>query len=648
MLCLNICGVWIMHWQFMAIALAGLLASSLKVAFAGESEFPVRPYIDPTQLDVPWPKHSHYKLPWRAFLETKSAYEFLQGIGVNYNVPTNHEVAIRLLREAGFRTFRIEIGWSNVNWEETKLSNEDKWRTLLQLCKHYGIRPTILLNAHHGVPCPHRFFERRLIDDAPRGSKTVKLDSVDGIVPRYSGLSNLTTYMACEVFITDVDGQTKECKLSKPLPKDLKAGDKVLIATLKYLPAHPVGTPEFEAMANGWVKYAQLVLDLLKAVGISEFDVEIWNELSFGSAFMGTHGINHYYDPPIVKFKVDFLRPGGHAWEIARRTIELVKSQFPNARCIWGFSNTTFFHTPIEELPPMTDGQSYHPYGTGTRKLPEHEQASNEPWRCLEGFIPKMEMRMPEGWAHTFIQTESLMRLLNPDARKKRKPKGVERFYHYMTEHGVVPPECNVNDENGAWLLKAKTVLRSFCFWLNKGIDVMHYYCAYDGTPLGMGLLPPDIAKLPSDAKFESVATLPMRALRNLTKLFAASKPLSGEQVRQLGVDVVSLGEQHKIFDGDEKHPPLWQREAFAFLPFQIDERTFAIAIYEMTYDVTKPHSEAIYRLTISGVAGKPSSVRLYDPLSDKWFKVKLLKAASSSVTVEVGVSDYPRLLVIR
>ncbi|MCS7253235.1 MAG: hypothetical protein RMK18_05960 [Armatimonadota bacterium] len=635
------------RWLLLALSVS-LFASPLEAAFYGTNEFPVYPYIDPTQLEVPWPKHSHYKLPWRAFLETRSAHDFLKGIGINYNVPSNHEVAIRLLYEAGFKTFRIEIGWSNVNWDETKLSNEDRWRTLLQLCKHYGIRPTILLNAHHGVPCPHRFFERRLIEDAPKGSRTVKLDSVKDIVPRYSGLSNLTTYMACEVFITDVDAQTKECKLSKPLPKDLKAGERVLLATLKYLPAHPVGTPEFEAMANGWVRYTQLVLDLLKSAGISDFDVEIWNELSFGSAFMGTHGINHYYDPPIVKFKVDFLRPGGHAWEIARRTVELVKLRFPNARCIWGFSNTTFFHTPIEELPPMTDGQSYHPYGTGTRKLPEHEQAPNEPWRCLEGFIPKMEMRMPEGWAHTFIQTESLMRLLNTDARKKRKPKGVERFYHYMTEHGVVPPECGVNDEQGAWLLKAKTALRSFCFWLNKGIDVMHYYCAYDRTPLGMGLLPPEVTKFTVNVKFEDVATPPMKALRNLVRLFSASKPLSDEQIRQLNVDVISLGEQRKIFEGDEKNPPLWQREAFAFLPFQIGENAFAIAIYEMTYDITKPHGEARYRLTINGIAGKPTSVRLYDPLNDKWLMVKLLKATRSTIALEVSVSDYPRILILR
>ena len=85
-------------------------------------------------------------------------------------------------------------------------------------------------------------------------------------------------------------------------------------------------------------------------------------------------------------------------------------------RVIWGFSNTTFFHTAVTELPPGIQGQSYHPYGTGTRKLPAEEAHRDHPDFNVEGFTPAMEIRMPEGWAHTFIKTESLMRLLNPAA----------------------------------------------------------------------------------------------------------------------------------------------------------------------------------------------------------------------------------------
>lgn len=601
-----------------------------------------RPYVDPSQLDVPWPAHSFYKIPWRAFLETKSGYDFLQGIGINYNVPQNDELAIRLLREAGFKTFRIEIGWGNVNWDETGFTNEERLVKILTLCKKYGIRPTILLNAHHGVPCPTRFFSTKLLASAPKGSRVIRLADVSNIVPGHSGLCNLTDYWAGEVIITQVDAEKGECQLSKPLPKDLKEGEDVLIATLKYLPLHPVGTPEFEETANGWVRYALLVCDLLKRCGFDSFDLEIWNELTFGSNFL-ERGINNYYDPPKVQFTVDFLHPGGHAWELARRTISAVKEKFPYARLIWGFSNTTFFHTPIEELPPMTDGQSYHPYGTGTRKFPEGEQYGDKPELNIDGYTPHFVMRMPEGWAHTFLQTESLMRLINPTARLRHPPQ-TEHFYHYITEHGVVPPECGINDEQSAWLLKAKTVLRSFCLWLNKGIDVMHYFCAYDQNPLGMGLLPPNLPSLPPDSDFQKTATLPLKALKNLVSAFKDSAPL--KKTDKLEVDVKVLGKQGVIFEGDDKHPPLKHSDVFAFLPFQIKEGKYVVAVYVMTYDVTKPMEEERYRLEIRGF-GKPiSQIRLYDPLKDKYIPLKVIQKGKS-ITVEIPVLDYPRLLLL-
>ena len=155
------------------------------------------------------------------------------------------------------------------------------------------------------------------------------------------------------------------------------------------------------------------VCELARRAGIDDFDVEIWNELTFGTRFLD---INNYYDQgnPKAASGPDTLNRGGRCWELARRTIEAVKRQYPKARLIWGFSNTTFFHCPIAGLPPGTDGQSYHPYGTGTRSLPRQEYRRDHPELNLEGFTPTIDIRMPEGWAHTFLQTESVMRHLIP------------------------------------------------------------------------------------------------------------------------------------------------------------------------------------------------------------------------------------------
>jgi len=611
------------------------------VAKACAQEFPVRPYVDPTQLDVPWPKHSHYKQPWRAFLETRSGHDFLRGLGINYNVTENDEVAIRLLSQAGFRSFRIEVPWANMRWDESGFTHEKQLRLVLEQCRRLGIRPTLLLNAHHGAPGPVRFFDRKLAADAPKGSRTIVLEDVKGIV-RGTGVSHLTEYWAAEALITNVAPISKECTLSKPLPKALAAGTNLSLAQLKYLPLYPVGTPEFDQTAEGWVRYALMACRHAREAGISSFDVEIWNELSFGANFLE---INRYYQPPLVNSPVNFLHEGGSAWELARRTIDAVRRENPGARFIWGFSNTTFFHTAIEGMPNGTDGQSYHPYGTDTRKLPEREYNRDQPKMNVEGFTPTVAIRMPEGWAHTFIQTESLMRLLNPRARTRRAP-GTERFFHFMTEHGVGPRSADVHDAQAGWELKAKTALRSFCFWLNKGIETLHYFCASDKDPLGMGLLPPNASQLAAGARFDEVATLPLRAVRNLTRPFAGSTPLAA--TTPLTVDVVALGAQGKNFEGDATHPPLWHRDCFAFLPFQADANRFVIAAYVMTWDATRPMEEARYRLTIGGFPSPVSEITLYDPLQDRSIEARILRREGASLEVEIPIVDYPRLLTVK
>jgi hypothetical protein len=624
-------------------ACAAWLTLIIVAAATEAQEVPVRPYVDPGQLDVPWPKHSHYKQPWRGFLETRSGYDFLAGIGVNYHVPGNDALAVRLLTESGFRAFRIEIGFGSVRPDEQGLTNEDRMRNLLRLCKQYDVRPTLLLNAHQGVPCPLRFFTKQLTADAPKGSRAVVLADTEDLVVGRSGINGLTGYWAAEALITEIDHETGRCRLSKPLPKDLKAGE-LSMATLAYLPLHPVGTEEFDETAAGWVRYALMVCRLASDAGIDRFDVELWNELTFGTRFLD---VNNYYDrdAPKVPPGPDFLNRGGTCWELARRTVEAVKPRHPNARCIWGFSNTTFFHCAIRNLPPGMDGQSYHPYGTGTRRLPDQEYHKDRPELNLEGFTPTIDVRMPEGWAHTFIQTESLMRHLNPHARLQTRPEGVDRFYHYITEHGIVPAECGVTDEAGGWRLKSLCASRSFCLWLNKGIDVMHYFVAHSKDPMGMGLLPVDLPRLAQDTAFDEVATPPMKVLRNLTTAFAGSVPL--DKPRQLSVEVTALGGQEKVFEGDGAHRPLWHRDVLAVLPFQIKPGQFVIAVYVMTYDATQPIAEERYRLVIKGVSGRQGHLALYDPHEDRRIPLKSSGREEDFVEVVVPVVGHPRLMTL-
>jgi hypothetical protein len=416
------------------------------------------------------------------------------------------------------------------------------------------------------------------------------------------------------------------------------------MATLAYEPLYPAGTKEFDATAAGWVRYALLVCRLVRDAGIEDFDVEIWNELTFGTRFLD---VNNYYDKekPKIPRGPDFLNRGGNCWELARRTIAAVKREYPKARCIWGFSNTTFYHCPIAKLPPGMDGQSYHPYGTGTRSLPKQETHRDHPESNLERFTPAIDIRMPEGWAHTFVQTECLMRHLNPQERLQQRPEGTERFYHYITEHGVLPAECGVKDEGRAWQLKSLCLTRSLCLWLNKGVDVMHYFVAHDREPLGFGLLPVGVEKLPAATRFEQAATPPLRALRNLTRQMADSVPL--ERLRPLTVELTAFGEQKKIFDDDHDHSPLWHRDVAAVLPFQLKPNKFAVAVYVMTYDATQPIAPEEYRIMLRGVRGLGATVLLYDPHEDRTIAVPTGVRTTDLIEVVVPLIDHPRLLMI-
>ena len=65
------------------------------------------------------------------------------------------------------------------------------------------------------------------------------------------------------------------------------------------------------------------------------FDLEIWNELTFGSSFLS---INNYYEPKLVEYKEEGI------WErLVRETAELADrhpDQFRGVTLVDGFRNT--------------------------------------------------------------------------------------------------------------------------------------------------------------------------------------------------------------------------------------------------------------------------------------------------------------------
>ena len=112
-------------------------------------------------------------------------------------------------------------------------------------------------------------------------------------------------------------------------------------------------------------------------------------------------------------------------------------------------------------------------------------------------------------------------------------------------------------------------------------------------------------------------------------------------------MEVTEIGGGRKTFDGDAKHPPLYERESLAFLPFQKAPDAFVIPVYVATYDVNNPMPETTYRLMIRGLGFAPGRVGCDDPLDGRAVTVKVLKKGADLLEIEVPVADHPRLLTL-
>lgn len=623
--------------QVVALTAATLLCGELHSAGPSAS---AKPYTDPQLLDVPWGYISFVRQPWRAYLETIPARDYLNGLGIVWDrsVPGRSEDSIaESLAWAGFHRVRLEVPWGAVRWEEGAFDEATtiRLRRVLPALRKYGLRPLILLNANHGQPCPARSFSVQVGRNAPAGSRAIALTAP--IAPSWGSFTATIATLADAAHAGPliqrhaVDRGEDKIQLSKPLSRDVRVGEILQIQVLRYRPLYPAGTPEYEDTLRGWLRYVDLVTRTVGGLlGGDDYDVEIWNELTFGSAFLD---VNNYFEPTLTfpSPERDFLSPGGRAWELGNRTVQWLKSAHPRLTVIWGFSNTTFFHVPVAQLPAHTDGQSYHPYGTDRRcyvDLVKHREAL-----LLDKYIPPGCSIQPEGFAHTWQQTESLMRLIAPAARTAH-PVGSHSFFHFITEHGFSPASIGITDPTQAQDAKRKFLLRGPMLWLNKGVSALYVNDLYESDDAGMGVF----------AANGTVGTA-MRALHELTMRFAGADPLV--HPRQLWIEVEHDGADPAAVSGDTDGRGLKQSETVAFLPFQVSASRFVIGAYIMTQNFPSPLAPQRYHLTIHGLNSATTTMKFYASESAAVHRLEVARSTAASLTVVVSLTDVPGLIEI-
>jgi hypothetical protein len=648
------------------LAIAGALAADLpRVARPGQPGA----YIDERHLTtLSFGTHSHWLQPWLAYQETLPTRRFLdaQGVVLDLSQAEAPDLIVTMLARHGVRNARIEIGWGSVNyWNESTLNHAERLKAVLLACKAHGIRPLILLNANSGVPGPTDFSERTLAHEAKKGDRQVELANVSDLKLGYSGLANLSDYRAGEALITGIEHNT--VLLSKPLPKDLgKAGAKVTITTFRYRPFSAPGTEDYKNTVAGWRRYVSTVADFAaKTLGSQRatdrgFDLEIWNELTFGSSFLS---INNYYEPKLVEYKEESI------WEnLVRETADLADrhpDQFRGVTLVDGFRNTIPWPSASRE-PARVGALSAHPYPPRKEYPGDESSGSVLDAQFAEGgptFTPTYSALFPEYYA-TALQTETVIRDMAPittsiygipHGRNARVIDGkIARCPLWLTEIGLHPQENGVADREAALRLKAKATARDACFFPAKGVERIYFFSALGGDT-GYGLVSDRFAEYartgkPYPADEAAYVSPALRALKNIVAKMRVAIDPDLVATRQLTLASITDTHNHYQFrgDGSQRHPHLYDRDVFVFLPFQANRNRFVIPYYVMTRDITKGLAPEQFTVNIRGIDGRRASVASYDPIEDRVVPVVVKSATADVLILELEAADYPYLLTIQ
>jgi hypothetical protein len=667
-------------------------ASAGGQVFAGE----LTQYVDPRQQTLlSYGDESHWLQPLRAYLDTVPAVRFRDALGITFDVPDKHaDAAARLLAANGFKRARFEVGFNNVQYgAPSQLVNYNSFRTRLLALKKYGIRPLILLNSNQGAPAPNQVVALRTIEPAPRGATRIRLDaaSAAAVVPRKTGLNNFQTAgKMADPLITAVDANGW-ATLSRPLIRDLPAGShqgSKLLYEPFHRPLRADGTPEprFEATMAGWLNYVNVVTRDAKAIlGSQSFDIEVWNELGFASEFLD---VDEYYAPNIDTGRGDVTDA------IVRRTVAAVRNPASGVRAIGvtnGFASQRYDEAGSTSPPGLT-AISKHPYlYGGVRRFPPADvdgirplDAQGDPDGTQDGdgdwfefFTPTYADFHPERYLWATEKTSSLdmdhfVRDISPITTfvdgvahgRQTRPPGGAPVQVWVTEMNINP--ANAASRFGVTAgdrvhMQAKSTLRTLASFVGKGVSNVYMYAVGGGSyALVDGSF---FTKLDQTGVYpgDRAGGEVLDAVKRLTDGFAgAVAPAHPRSLSLLRVGDYA-GNVQFAGDGSADHPPLYNRDVLAFLPFQVKPDRFVTAVYVMTSNVATnykpgaPNTDPTrfdmppetYRLTIGGTNGVGALVSATDPLTGQTVPVTVVSAAPDRLVVELPVTDSPRLLTI-
>jgi hypothetical protein len=138
------------------------------------------------------------------------------------------------------------------------------------------------------------------------------------------------------------------------------------------------------------------------------------------------------------------------------------------------------------------------------------------------------------------------------------------------------------------------------------------------------------------------------RAVGRLGLALRGARPIPRQ--RPLSVRWIADDHGHAQFQGDgtPAHPPLFDREALAFFPFQLTGREWVAAAYVMTRNLARGYRARRFRIAIGGLRGRRVKATASNPLTGRKVPAKVIARKAGSVAVELPLTDSPRLLRLR
>ncbi len=710
--------------------------------------------IDPRFLtEVPFGHSSFWIQPWRAYLDTWPASRLLDSLGIDFNVkPAAAQATARVLHESGFKLARIEINWSSLSYDDpSRFSDEANIRTRLRALRDNDLRPLILLDANSGAPTPARSVTLQLSAPAPAGADTVRLSpaSAAAVIPGRTGFSPAAfgqgrpkhrhkhaagapqtasapltpqqrrarreqrraerhaqgqaglTALVREgnpaILITKL-GPGGVATLSRPLPTALQSGE-YRGSTLLYAPFGapdlPGGKPDpsFHATLAGWLAYVNTVCKYARSIfGPAGFDLEVWNELSFGSQFLNST----YYSSPAGAKGL-----GKQTQAVARvlldETVRFVRDPANGISAGVGITDGFADQTPFTsgaQAPLGLTALSKHLYA-GAKEYPaDYHEHAIRPLNALGArdtlaksftplFIPHFQSLFPEYYLSA-LSTETVVRDIapitttiygDPHGREVGPPGGTPP-QKWMTEynlstHGatIVGPDQSTPIQTtltpaDKTHFHTKALLRSLVSTINKGMTREYFYAATGGE---LGIVNPSffsaLENHPETYPGPALGGETLTAFKNMLAQFQGPGP--GQDLKQLKLTNITQDGEHAQFTGDTTtaHPNLYDREVLAVLPFQSSPTRFEIPIYVMTrnlltlYQPNAPTTNPTrfdlpnetFQITLTNLpqTNTPPTITLYDPIQNKNTPAHLTNQTNNTTTIEIQATDYPRILTI-